>query len=181
MNDKYNILLNRSNNDKRQDNFYVSFFNISENVGNYLGKQVKEVTRPNITIEYGEMRQRGNKFANPAQLVFTPVQITFADDEESLTSMLLYAQIMRQRERYNHDVDQIFGSSERKFKFGVKVQLFNSHHEETEGYILKDCFITSIEHSQKMYSGEQANTITVSIQFDNIDVKVFDRYLELTG
>lgn len=181
--EKYIVLLNRSSTSKRQDNFLVSFFNMSENVGNYLGRQVLTISRPSITIEESKTRRKGNEYSNPSQLRFDPINIVFSDDENSLTSMLLYAQVMRQREKYVGEVDDIFKEfdNETRFKFGVFIQLFNSTGDVTESYILKDCFINKLDHSENMMSGDDLNQITITISYDNIDVKVFDKFISLTG
>lgn len=181
--EKYIVLLNRSSTSKRQDNFLVSFFNMSENVGNYLGRQVLTISRPSITIEESKTRRKGNEYVNPSQLRFDPIQVVFSDDENSLTSMLLYAQIMRQREKYAGEVDDVFNDTdtEKRFKFGIFIQLFNSTGDVTESYVLKDCFINKLDHSESMMSGNELNQITINVSYDNIDVKVFDKFLSLTG
>lgn len=173
------ILLNRNNKDKVQDNFHVSFYNMEGNISNYLGKQVKTISRPNITIEDIMDTYKGNTHRSPGRLVFDPINIEFSDDEDSLTSMILYAQIMRQRERYAGEVEDIMKGDESHFKFGIKLQLFNSRDEETECYIFKDCFINGLTNTEQVFAGNDSNSINVSVLFDNINIKVFDRFIEI--
>jgi hypothetical protein len=179
--ERYNTLLNRNNQEKRQDNFLVSFFDFDENAGNFLGRQVKSVTRPSMTVEVSNSKHKGNEYSNPGQLKLEPITVTFRDDENSITSMLLYAQLMRQREKYQDEVDHVLTKhNDKEMKFGLKVQMFNSQSEETEAYILRDAFITSIEHSELIMSSETTNEITIRLVYDNIEVKVFDRFVAYT-
>ena len=64
--------------------------------------------------------------------------IVFKDDEESVTSMFLYAQIFRQLNKHSDVFGQNDAGKERTFTFGIKVQFFNSLQEPVEEYILKD-------------------------------------------
>lgn len=176
------LLLNRSSSEKKQDKFYIKFFNLDSNVSNYLGRQVIRVNRPNISIDVINTGHRGSSFSDTGKLTFSNLVVTLSDDEESLTAMLLYAQLMRQKKKYVGEVDHIIKSekhSESWYKFGIQVELFNSRNEVTEGYIFRDCFITSINHSDGEYSSDSNNQITIEISYDNIEVKVFDQYVSL--
>lgn len=170
--------LNRNNLDSRQDNFYVEFYGLPENMGNLLGRQVKEMTRPEFTYNMVTTRQRGATYTDHANVEFTPTSITFADDENSLTVMYLYAQLFRQRNAYAGEFDDIFAGYDNQ-RFGIKVQMFNSQDEPTEGYVLHGCLINGIRHSERMYSGDRANTLTVGIVCDNIDVQILDKLISL--
>lgn len=174
------LLLNRSNQQKKSDRFYVSFFNINKNVSNYLGSQVKSVSRPSVDVDTIQHRKRGAEYADTGHLRFKPVTVTFSDDEESIISMLIYAQLMRQKKKYRGEVDDLFGNSDQSYKFGMQIEMYNSRNEVTEGYLLKDCFITDINHSEQIYSGDNANEISITLAYDNIEVKVFDQYLDLS-
>lgn len=167
-------------NRKRLDNFYVTFYSIPENITNILGRQVQSVTRPNVSFDRFTTKHRRNTYSNSGQIMFDPIAIVFKDDEESVTSMFLYAQIFRQLNKHSDIFGQNDAGKERTFTFGIKVQFFNSLQEPVEEYILKDCFIESIEHTDPLISEDTENEITVSIAYDNIEVKVFDRYLSMT-
>lgn len=178
-----NLLITRSRLEKKQDKFYGSFFNINSNVGNYLGQQLIRVDRPAISIDTINTGHKGSTFSDTGKLRFDPITVTFSDDEESVTAMLLYAQLMRQKKKYRGEVDHIIPAerhSEAWYKFGLKFELLNSKGDVTEGYIFKDCFISNISHSDGQYSGDGNNEITITIQYDNIDVKIFDQYISMT-
>lgn len=175
----HDLLVNRNDQTKKSDRFYVSFFAINQNVGNYLGAQVKTISRPAIDIDRITHERRGAQFNDTGHQRFQPISVTFSDDEESLTAMLLYAQVMRQKKKYRGELDHVFVGDGETYKFGVKIELYNSRGDVTEGYILRDCFVSEITHSQQIYEGAGANEITVSITYDNIEMKVFDRYIEM--
>lgn len=182
MSDLADVLLNRGNKNRRQDNFYVKFLNMEENVGNYLGGQVKSVTRPDITVEVSRPSNKAARHVSPAQIRFGDADLVFFDDEEGLVSMLLYAQLLRQAGRYSAEVDRFFDNDEsyKKGRFGMHIGLYNSRREETEGYILEDCLVTSITHDESVQSGgDQDATIRVRVSADNLQLKVFDSFLAL--
>lgn len=177
------LLTNRNNHEKKSDKFYVSFFNVNENLGNYLGAQVISVTRPNVTIEDITHGRRGNTYNDTGRILYDPIEITFADDEESVTSMLLYAQMLRQKKKFQGKLDNAMWSSNadgENYRFGLQYEMLNSRNEVTEGYILNDCYIRNITHSNLMYSDETSNTITVSVIPDNINIKILDEYFPFT-
>jgi hypothetical protein len=65
-------------------------------------------------------------------------------------------------------------------KFGIKVELMNANDVVKETYILKDCIVTNIAHSEPTMGDDDNADISVTVDYDNIDVKVFDRYITLT-
>lgn len=175
------LLINRKDQQKKSDRFYVSFYGINDNVGNYLGTQVKSVTRPDVDINSISHQRRGAEFQDTGLLRFSDVSITFTDDEESVTNMLLYAQLMRQKKKYKGELDYVFvGDSRETYKFSIQIEMHNSLGDVTEGYKLTGCFIKSITHSQQIYATDDANDITVTLAYDNIEVLIFDQYLELS-
>lgn len=169
-----------SNQSKRIDNFYVKFFNVPENISNVLGRQVKAITRPSLRFTQGETRQRRATYKDKGKVEYDEITITFKDDIESITSMVLYAQIMRQINLHPDIFGTNDGGKDRNYKFDIVVELFDSVGEKVvEGYKLSDCWIMSIDHSDPLMSDSQENEITLSVQFDNIDIYVFDRYIRL--
>lgn len=183
----HELLKNRNDQTKKSDRFYVKFFAINENVGNYLGTQVKSINRPEVTIDTIKHQRKGAEYSDTGALRFSDLRITLSDDEESLTSMLLYAQMLRQKKRYAGEFDHIFASNTLRqfqdgetYKFGIQVEMLNSRTEVTEGYIYRDCFITSISHSQNMYDTATSNDITITLSYDNIDMRILDEYFPMT-
>lgn len=176
--DRYQDLINRANTAKKQDRFYVSFFGVDGNINNLLGKYVKSITRPSFQIEETPTTRKGNTYYDPGRPNFSPVTITFMDDDESLCSMILFALFMRQRSNYNPPMQNLI-ENDNDFKFGVQAKLFNSKNQEAESFILKGCTITGIEPTQQMYSGQEPGEIILTLVYDNIEMKIFDEFVDL--
>lgn len=174
------FLLTIPNKSKRIDNFYVKFYNVPENYSNVLGRQVKAITRPSLRFSQFEQRQRQSIQKAKGKIEFDEITITFKDDAESITSMILYAQIMRQANRHSDIFGQNDGGKERNYKFDLEVEMYDpTGTRVVEGYKLSECWIMSIDHSDPLMSDSSENEITVVLNFDNIDIYVFDRYLKL--
>jgi hypothetical protein len=163
---------------KRIDRFYVTFYNLPENISNVLGRQVSIITRPDISFDVIKISHRRNTYNDFGKVELQPINITFKDDEQSIVSMFLYAQIMRQQSKH---VD-VFGKIEKgmQYKFGIKVDFLDAMDKVTESYDLQDCFITNITHSEPTTGDDDLADISVTVEFDNINIKVFDQYITLT-
>lgn len=170
-------LTNMTNNSRRNDNFYTTFYGIPENISNVLGRQVKSVTRPTFEIQTTDVRRRGAIYKDKQNLYFTPVSIAFYDDDASVTGTFLYMQLFRQQNKYQDKYGK--WDLERDYRFDIKVETYNSHNHVTEGFILRDCFIQSINHSDPVIADSSNCEIVVMVEFDNVDILVFDEYLSL--
>lgn len=180
MNDKQAMLV-RNNNNRRVDNFYVQFFKMPESANNYLGKQVKSVSRPGVGFDMNEIASRRGVRQDRYRVRYEPVSVVFYDDEEGLTSMFLYSQIMAQA-KADFDGGAIQEPGQRNYKFDIKVELYNAKDEVTEGYLLRDCLISELTHSEVMYdSSSETNLITATIVVTDVDFFIMDRYLNMKG
>lgn len=173
-----NIFNNMSTKIKRVDRFYVTFYNIPENISNVLGRQVSVITRPDIDFDVIKTGFRKNTYNDIGKITLSPITITFKDDEQSITSMFLYAQIMRQL----HKQVDIFGEvgKNQQTRFGMKIDFLDATDNVTESYDLLDCMITNIAHSEPTIGDDDIMDITVNVEYDNINIKIFDQYLKLT-
>lgn len=157
---------------KRIDRFYVTFYGIPENLSNVLGRQITNISRPDISFDMIQTGYRRNTFKDFGKIEFQPVNITFKDDEQSITSMFLYAQVMRQLQKKI----VYLGEGDR---FNIKVDFLDSTDKVTESYELIDCFISNIAHSESTVSDDDVSDISVTIDYDNINIKIFDEYIKL--
>lgn len=170
----------RSSRSKTSDKFYVKFPGLPENFSNILGRQVRTFNRPNITFEETEVRKRGFQYKEKGAVRFNPITVIFWDDEGSLVSSILYAQTMRQLNRY---VD-CFGREpdsapdDRDFRFDVQIDLLTANDEVIESFILRKCFITEISHDPLQIDDDGEITISVNFAYDNISCKIFDDYID---
>ncbi|WGH49809.1 hypothetical protein [Alishewanella phage vB_AspM_Slickus01] len=172
-------LQNLTSKSKRMDRFYVTFFGLPENISNVVGRQVTTITRPEVGFDTLRTTHRRNTYVDVGKVTLQPINITFKDDEESITSMFLYAQIMRQLNQFS----DIFGDTnneEQLRKFGIKVEFMNANDKITESYHLKDCIITAISHSDPTTGDDDDTDMNVTIEYDNLDVKIFDTFMTLS-
>lgn len=168
-----------SNMDKRADNFLVTYYNLPENVANLLTRQTKDFTRPDITFEFSETNHRRNVYKNQAFLRFDPINITLADDEDSITSMIINAQMFRQMNKHKDHFGVLDPTFRRNYKFDIKLELLNSKEEVTEGYLFTNCFIASFSYTQPAVASDEKSDIILIVQYDNISVLLFDEYMEV--
>ena len=161
---------NRSLLNKTVDSFYVSFYGMSSNVANILGRQVRSFERPTINFNTYDIINKGIKQHGNGTLFFETISVTFIDDENSLANFVLYDQIRHQT--------GINSPSFEKSKFQISVKVYDSRERVVEEFILKGCFISMMQHGEQIFTDSSANTITAQIQFDNVDYRFPDYVTE---
>ena len=173
----YEKLINSNEQNRKNDSILVTFFGLPENMGNILGRQVKSVTRPTFEVQTAEVRRRGATYKDKQNITTTPITVAFYDDENSITANVIYAQFFRQ---INKHTDK-FGNTgiDRDYRFDMKVELYNAERNVTDAFIVKDCFIQSINHSDPDMADSSDTEIVIMLEFDNIDIKLFDEFLSL--
>lgn len=169
--------VNQNNKSTRNDQFHVNFYGLPENIANYLGKQVKNITRPGLDFMTSENRNRQNVWRDTHNVLFDQVTLSFHDDEDGLTSRLLYTQIFRQINKYPDLMGQ--WGLDRDYKFDIEVKLFNASGAVKENYIMRDVFIKSISHSDLAYADNNNSEIRVVVEYNNIDYRIFDEMLSI--
>lgn len=169
MKNHLNILNNKN---RLIDNFYAEFFRMPAPTGNMLGRQLRSLTRPTISFTVDTQRQKGFTYKNKGDVNISGVTLVFHDDEESITSTLLYIQMMKQLNKY----DGVFGDDIklRDYKFDVRVRMYNANKDVTETFTMKNCFITEVNYPENAYENDTESYITVSIEFDNLDIELGD-------
>lgn len=170
-------LLNMNEKARRNDDMYVTFLGLPENVANFLGRQVKNVTRPTFEYMTTDLRFRGATYKDKQNLTFQPITISFYDDESALTSTFLYMQLYRQQNKHPDKYGHMgFG---RDYKFDIKVEMFDSMKNITESFIIKRAFLQSLNHSDPSVDDDSSADISVTFEYDNIDILLFDEYVEM--
>lgn len=153
---------NRNLAPKKVNKFYVKFFGMTENDSNLLGRQVTSLERPTITFNVSENRNKMQKRNDVSEIEFDPITIEFNDDLNSLTNKALYNQILKQSTDNPND-----------YLFEIKVEVFSEGSNIAEHFVIKNCFIQSLTHSQNIYSNSENNTITATIGFGTVEY-IFD-------
>ena len=157
---------NRSLSVKTVDKFYVSFFNLPENISNILGREAQSVERPTIAFDEMEIRRKGIRNVETARITYQPITINFTDDSHSLVTKALYEQVHRQAGT-GEDKSKLFEKS--RFNFSVKV--YSSDEKIVEEFNVIDCRITNISHSEQITTDSTDNIISVTIAFNGLDYK----------
>lgn len=171
--------LNNKNN--RCDNFDVIFLGLPENLSNFLGRQIKTIDRPEFTFQPTETSFRRNTYKDKGRLTFQPITAIFHDDENAVTSALLYTQLFRQINKHSDLLGEDAGTKDmtRDYKFGIEMRFYNSSQEESEAVLLTGCFLASINHIQPDRTDDSETELTVVIEFDNVSVKLFDEFVRV--
>lgn len=172
-----------NNKNKKGDNFQVNFLKLPENFSNVLGRQVKTIDRPIIVFDQMDMNRRRNQYVDAGRVNFQPISIEFFDDENAITSMLLYYQVFRQLNKAP-DLNNITEETrrdpmERDYKFDIQIRYFNSLAEEVEAYILHNCIITQISHGMSDVTGDMPMSINLEVAYDNVSVNLLEEYQKL--
>lgn len=167
------------NKNKRSDNFHITFYNYPESMGNILGRQAKSITRPNIRFNEMTMRRRGFTYKTKEDVIFDPVTVSFFDDDDSYTSTILYAQVMRQLNRHTDIFGQDDAGTERDYRFDLKIDFYNANQVIVETFILRKCFIQELQHEEHSLDQDDEKGLSITLEYDNIDVESFDKLKEI--
>jgi hypothetical protein len=180
MSEIVNAFNTQSTRSKLFDRFYIKFPGLPENFSNVLGRQVRTFNRPNITFEETEIKKRGYQYKEKGYVRFNPITVVFWDDEGSMVSSILYAQVMRQ---LNKHVD-IFGREpdsdpdNRDYRFDIQYDILTADDKVIESFVLRNCFLTEINHDPLTIDDDGEVTITAIFAYDNISCKIFDEYVD---
>ena len=171
--------LNRNNNNRKSDQFYVRYLGLPENVSNLFGRQTKSMGRPSITLETTNINHRSNRYTDMQQVRFEPIEVVMFEDENGLTSQAIHIQLFRQINRGK----DIFGwwdeEDDGNFRFDIGIDLYNSNEEITESYVLKNCFISNVDFDQVNITDEDTEPeIRLTVEFNNIDYTIVNEYVE---
>lgn len=156
--------INRSLEPKRVDQFYVTFLELDDNHSNILGRQLKSIDRPNMTLQTSEQYNKGVPIYHHGRIEFNEISLIFIDDDSSLVNKIIYNQLVcNQMGKGN---TQGFTAA----RFSLKIKCFNAAGKIVEEWKLKNCFFMNISHSQQVYAdAETPNEITAQIRYDDIE------------
>lgn len=171
-------LVNLSLHDRKSDNFYLTFLGLPENIANVLSRQVLDSTRPDISFEFSQVNHRGNVYKDKSFLRFEPLNLTFADDENSIVSHILFGQIFRQLNKHPDIFGNIDNGVDREFRFGMRLDLLNSTDTIVEAYQFDKCFISSLNHSDPSIKNSEDSTIQAVVQYENMSVLTFGEWMQ---
>lgn len=156
---------NRSLVDKKVHHFDVSFYRMDENLSNILGRQVLDLNRPTITANMTSLYQKGRQLYDPTTIIISPIDVTLADDENSLTTKAVYTFLKK----------QVRSGSVATASFDMNVKLYSFTDKIVEEFTLLQCFIESISHTQQTFGDtDDTNKIIVTIHPMDVDYTFHD-------
>jgi hypothetical protein len=91
----------------------------------------------------------------------------------------MYLQLFRQQNKYSDKFGEL--GIERDYRFDVKIEQYNARDQLTESYVIKDCFLQAIDHSDPNMTDQQESEIIVTLEYDNLDILIFDEYVSMNG
>lgn len=175
----YEMVLSATNTARLSDMFNVEFYGIPENVANIMGKQVRSTDRLNIQFDSTKVRgNRGKMRSHKDQTNFDPLNMSFFEDENGVVEAFIMSHVFRQNNRMTDLLDRE-DDPDRIYKFDVKINMFNTAGKVTSGLIYKNCFFTSITLPMMSYDDDSRCIISVMIDYDDVDVLVVDRYINM--
>lgn len=165
-----------TNTTKKVNRFYVRFVGMPSNISNIMGKNVKRVQRPNLTVLSQKIRQRGQHFNANMNIDYQPAQVTLHDDESSVVANMVYAQLFRQYKLLEDHTGQV--SDEKADTFDVEVDVLNQLNEVVETFAYRHCRIVGISGSELETRDKETNSeIIMEFVFDKVDLSHYEGFL----
>jgi hypothetical protein len=146
--------------------FRVSFLN---NFGGAaetktLTQNIQSVGRPTMTAEEVEVHSYNSRVYIQGKHSWGTIDVAIRDDITNSVSKLVGAQVQRQ---INH-FQQTTPAAANDFKFDMQIEVLDGVNAgSTEVWFLEGCFLTNVAYGDHEYSGNDVQTITMTVRFDN--------------
>lgn len=144
--------------------FRVDFINFGGVVG---GKNVTLETltsgRPTRSFEEQAVHGYNSVAYYPGKPTWEPIEIQVKDAYDNSVEKEINRQLQSQFDAYN----QVSATVASNCKFTTNIVTLDGHGATTERWELSGCFLQNANHDGFDYSSSEAQTITMSIRFDN--------------
>lgn len=150
---------------KQKYRFRVIWQNFGENNGlREMTQNVVTVTRPKITYNEVELHSYNSVGWIQGKHTFDPIEITLRDDITNSVISSVGAQVQKQMNHF----EQTSAVAGINYKFAMEIHsLDGTDNEHLESWVLDGCWITSATYGEGDYSSGDAQTVTLSVRFDN--------------
>lgn len=163
---------------RTQQRFSVVFKSHLENINDFLGRFIKSIDTPSITFNDMEHNYKGYTFTDRTGISIDTLTVEFKEDTESLVSLLLTTQMLRQNGKINDVRDK--EAPGHLYKFDIDLHYYNLHDEIVETITYKRCYIKSLDRTNLDYSQKQGDSvITCTIKVGDIDFHIVDETFSL--
>jgi hypothetical protein len=129
-----------------------------------LTQNVVSVGRPTYTADPVEIHSYNSRVYVQGKHAWDTVELVVRDDISNSTSKLVGAQMQRQ---LNH-FQQTTPAAGEDYKFDMQIEVLDGGNAgSTEVWFLEGCFFTSVNYGDHNYNDSEAQTITMTIRYDN--------------
>ena len=163
---------------RKSDSFYVEFMGIPENHSNTLGRQVNNVTLPQLSFTNSLQRERGFTYNNKGDFQFGELGISFYNDVDGKVEAILTLQLLRQLNRTN-DLMGVYNELPRKYKFDIKVTQYDQRNTPIRYMVYKQCYITNMTQDTLDMKSSVDRNIDITLVCDDVDIELSSDILSL--
>ncbi len=166
---KFGVPLNGTNlgilHPKQKYRFRARFQNFGENNGlRQMTANVVTCTRPKVTYNEFEIHSYNSVGWIQGKHTFDTIEIKLRDDITNSVISSVGAQIQKQMNHF----EQTSAVAGINYKFSMNIDsLDGTKNDELESWFLEGCFITGAQYDEGDYSSGDAQTVTLTIRFDN--------------
>jgi hypothetical protein len=129
-----------------------------------LTQNVVSVGRPTFTGDEVEIHSYNSRIYVQGKHSWNAVDLTVRDDISNSVSKLVGAQMQRQ---LNH-FQQSAPAAGQDYKFDMQIEVLDGTNAgSSEVWFLEGCFFTSVNYGDHDYSTNDAQTIVMTIRYDN--------------
>jgi len=129
-----------------------------------LSRQVISVAKPNLTHEEVMVHSYNSIAYFAGKHAWQTVDLVARDDITNAVTRLVYHQVQKQMNHFEQ-TSPIAGSN---YKFGMVVETLDGGNDGVlEKWELEGCFLTNIATEGLNYESANAQTITMTIRYDN--------------
>lgn len=136
-------------------------------------QQVITIGRPQLEYEEITLNSYNSRSYIHGKHSWSPVSVSLRDDITNAISTLVGHQVQKQ---LNH-FEQTKPAAGINYKFDLRIEILDGDNDtELEKWDLEGCFIQNVNYSDLDYSASDAQTIELTVRFDNATQEdIFER------
>lgn len=150
---------------KQKYRFRVVWQNFGENNGlREMTQNVVTCTRPKISYEEIKLDSYNSVAWIQGKHSFETIEIVLRDDITNAVISSVGAQVQKQMNHF----EQVSSVAGINYKFAMEIHSMDgTDNEQLESWVLDGCFITGAQYGEGDYASGEAQTVTLTIRFDN--------------
>lgn len=150
---------------KQKYRFRIVFQGFGFNQGlRELTANVVSCTRPKVTYDEVKLDSYNSVAWIQGKHTFDPIEVVLRDDITNSVISTVGAQVQKQMNHF----EQTSAVAGINYKFSMNIDsLDGTDNEELESWELDGCWLTSVQYGEGAYDSGDAQTVTLSIRYDN--------------